>query len=339
MPKAALGVVVPAYNEELVIGASLKALKRVVNKKHIFVVSDGSKDATAKIARQQGVNVMDLRKNVGKARALHKLIVSRNLVNRYKYLLFSDADSRLSKDFVKHVQSAAKDRPACIVGTVSSDKKGFISAFRTYEYGLSHMLYKRSQNIMHTITCAPGCASMYRSDILNKLEFSSRTITEDYDLTLQIHHKNLGQIVYVPKAEVITQDPGTFKDYWTQIVRWQTGYWQNLFLHRLYTLNKLVNWESNLILVDSIFGISLLLLAIFHPIVSFEILRATYLWFVSIGLIVLLLLRKWWALVYLPFFPFFYLISIAAYIYSFFRATTAGRRELSWGKVARYAVS
>lgn len=61
-------VVIPAYNEELVIGSIvLKALRQV---EKVIVVDDGSKDRTAEVAAYAGAEVIRMEKNMGKAHAL-----------------------------------------------------------------------------------------------------------------------------------------------------------------------------------------------------------------------------------------------------------------------------
>jgi biofilm PGA synthesis N-glycosyltransferase PgaC len=338
MRKHNLCVIVPAYNEEKVIEASLIALKAVIGKDHIYVVSDGSRDKTAELARKYVPSVLALRNNRGKATALDLLIKKFKLTERYNYIMFSDADSRLSPDFRDQIEQYMLDKPACIVGTVLSDRKGFISAYRTFEYSLSHKLYKNAQNIMRIIAVAPGCASIYRSDILNQLDLSNHTLTEDFDFTIQIHLKKLGSILYAPKAYVVTQDPPTLRDYWRQIMRWYTGTWQNIFIHQLYKPTTAISLELYLLLLDNIAAMSFLLYALIFPNHLGNFLLATYISLLSVGVFFVLLTKEWWALLYSPIFPAVYLINLIASPISLIRAIVGRNRRLSWHKVARYAV-
>ena len=61
-------VVIPSYNEELVIGSVVLKTCRIVQK--VIVVDDGSKDRTAEVARYAGAEVIRLDENHGKAHAL-----------------------------------------------------------------------------------------------------------------------------------------------------------------------------------------------------------------------------------------------------------------------------
>jgi len=334
--KTTFCVVVPAYNEGVVISKSLQSLKQAISSQHIYVVSDGSTDDTAELARGQVNNVLELKRNVGKATAIERLIKKYELTKYYKYVMFFDADTEIQSNFFQEVKKYITHKPACIVGTVSSHKRGLISAYRTYEYGLSHMLFKNAQNAMGVVLVAPGCASIYRSSVLEKLDFGNHTLTEDYDLTLQIHMRRLGRIVYAPKAVVMTQDPMTLKDYWKQILRWQTGGWQNLFLHRLYEPKNRISFEFYLILLDSILGLITLVYGLAHPAIAKDVLVAFYAGFLLFAGVILLLKQSFWALPAMVVFPFFYALGLISYIYSFFRAILGGK-DLNWNKVARYA--
>lgn len=336
MPKKNFCVIVPAFNEEKVIEQSLNSLKKFVSKKQIFVVSDGSTDKTVKLAKQAQVNTMGLTKNVGKAKAILKLLKSRKIFDTFKYVLLSDADSQLSKDFAKQLRFALKTKPACIVGTVKSDRRGIISAYRTYEYGFSHLIFKNAQNVINTIAVAPGCASIYRSDVLKKLNFENETLTEDFDLTLQIHQQKLGRVVYASKALVTTQDPRTLKDYWRQVLRWNTGFWQNVFIHRLLLPTKKINLEIIVLTSDGIFSLACLVYFLKKPLIFINMVGAMLIFIVIFSILILLVLRQFWAILYTPFFPLFYFINLASYIAGFFRAIIGRKRTLSWGKVARY---
>jgi glycosyltransferase involved in cell wall biosynthesis len=69
--RASVAVIVPAYNEQDRIGDVLRAVCGARLPDEIIVVSDGSTDRTVEVAkRYKGVNVVDLKKNVGKGGAM-----------------------------------------------------------------------------------------------------------------------------------------------------------------------------------------------------------------------------------------------------------------------------
>lgn len=58
-------VIVPAWNEESTIGATLRELRAAVSEADLLVVDDGSTDRTSEVARFEGATVLSLPYNLG----------------------------------------------------------------------------------------------------------------------------------------------------------------------------------------------------------------------------------------------------------------------------------
>ncbi|MGE5422785.1 MAG: glycosyltransferase family 2 protein [Ignavibacteriales bacterium] len=80
--------IVPAYNEEQRLEDTLQAIKSIPSVDMIRVVNDGSSDRTAEVALQAGVELIDLKTNVGKGEALN--IASKDVPA--DVVVFLDAD-------------------------------------------------------------------------------------------------------------------------------------------------------------------------------------------------------------------------------------------------------
>jgi glycosyltransferase involved in cell wall biosynthesis len=93
MPKSGgcavkVAAVVPAYNEERTIGAVLSVLVRCRGVDEVVVVSDGSSDGTARVARSFGVKVVEFPTNRGKGAAMAAGVAATDA----PYVVFLDAD-------------------------------------------------------------------------------------------------------------------------------------------------------------------------------------------------------------------------------------------------------
>ncbi len=84
-------VVIPCYNEEATIGSVVLKAKGHVDK--VLVIDDGSKDDTAKIAKQAGAAVIIHKINKGKGVAL-KTGFKYAIVNNYDYVVTIDGDGQ-----------------------------------------------------------------------------------------------------------------------------------------------------------------------------------------------------------------------------------------------------
>ncbi len=93
-----VAVVIPARNEADRIQATVTAAAALVGVGLVVVVDDGSKDATAAVARRGGAAVMRHARNRGKGAAMEtgaaavSLVDQREHRDRPRHLLFLDAD-------------------------------------------------------------------------------------------------------------------------------------------------------------------------------------------------------------------------------------------------------
>jgi glycosyltransferase involved in cell wall biosynthesis len=91
-----LAVVIPAYNEADRIADTVAAATTLPGVDLVAVIDDGSRDGTARIARQAGASVLRHARNRGKAAAMETGAAAVRLVDQRdgtsRHLLFLDAD-------------------------------------------------------------------------------------------------------------------------------------------------------------------------------------------------------------------------------------------------------
>lgn len=233
----ALCVVIPAHNEELLVGRCVRSvLAAGVAPEHIYVVSDGSTDGTAAVvAGIAGVNLLTTATPSGKLGALRTTIAHFELTTRYRYLALLDADSHVAPSYFTEVLTRflVDAETVLVCGAPSSERHNWLTAYRALEYAVTLRVFRTGQSALGVITVAPGCASTYATRILPELEWDTQTLVEDMDLTMQIHRKRLGRMTFTPHAVAYTQDPQTIRQYIGQLTRWYSGTWQVMLLRRL----------------------------------------------------------------------------------------------------------
>lgn len=85
-----IAAIIPAYNEAQTIGEVVRIAKSSSRLSDVIVVSDGSTDQTASVARSAGAKVVELTSNKGKGEAVLKALSH----TKAEVLLMLDADLR-----------------------------------------------------------------------------------------------------------------------------------------------------------------------------------------------------------------------------------------------------
>lgn len=233
--KSVMALLIAAHNEELVLEQTVKsAIEAGMRPEHIYVVDDNSTDATSKIAKKilPRENVLKVRRS-GKGLALKKAGIKFRLSERYRWIHIADADGAFARNYFKVFRREVRVKYAAATGYIKSLPGRQVSQYRVFEYTVGMELHRRFQSMFNVISVIPGPTSCFRSDIFAEVDFANKSLTEDFDVTLQIHRQKLGKIQFIPEAVTYTQDPLTTKDYLKQIIRWNRGVMQGVVRYRI----------------------------------------------------------------------------------------------------------
>lgn len=230
-----LCLLIAAHDEELVIAQTIKsAIRAGMKPQNIYVVDDNSDDKTSEIAKSiLGKDNVVRVKRSGKGVALTKAARKFKLTKRYRWIHIADADGGFAPNYFRVFRSQLRVKYAAATGYVRSLPGGPVSQYRVFEYTIGLEIHRRFQALTNTVPIIPGPTSCFRSDVFEKLDFANRSLTEDFDVTLQIHRQKFGKIQFIPDAIAYTQDPRTVRDFIKQILRWNRGIMQGIQRHRI----------------------------------------------------------------------------------------------------------
>jgi cellulose synthase/poly-beta-1,6-N-acetylglucosamine synthase-like glycosyltransferase len=153
-----VSIIVPAHNEEALLGATLAALRVAaaeIDAPHeIVVVDDSSTDRTAAIAREHGARVVSA--------TVHQIAAARNAGARATegdFLVFVDADTIVPP----HILRAAIDT---MRGGAAGGGAGAV--FEASAPRWAHRAITLARWIMRTANWAPGCFIFARRDAFER---------------------------------------------------------------------------------------------------------------------------------------------------------------------------
>ncbi|MBL8121663.1 glycosyltransferase family 2 protein [Candidatus Saccharibacteria bacterium] len=229
--KRKLALLLPGHNEEVIIASTIRsAVAAGQALEDIYVVDDDSSDNTRSIAvNLLGEDHVLTVERSGKAGAVHQAVEHFAIVSSYEWLHVADADSIFSPQYFDIYRSKLdSDRYAIAIGFVQSLRGNWISSYRAVCYTYGQQVFRRIHAKLKMISVFPGPVTSFRTDILPLLEMHDHSLTEDFDITLQVHRKKLGGMLYIPRAINYTQDPQTLRDFSKQSLRWFRGFFQGI---------------------------------------------------------------------------------------------------------------
>ena len=229
-----VSVIVPAFNEEMVIEATLRSLLASEYQNiEIIVVDDGSVDRTSEVVREKFGAEARVRlytePNAGKANAL-------NFGLRYatgEIVIALDADTVFAPQTIGALAHRFYDP---LLGAVAGNAKvgnriNIVTRWQALEYITSQNMDRRAFATLNCITVVPGAVGAWRRNLVEQAGgFTSDTLAEDQDLTLRIRRQGY-TIGYEENAIAWTEAPASLRSLAKQRFRWAYGTLQCMWKH------------------------------------------------------------------------------------------------------------
>nr|KAJ3417768.1 hypothetical protein HK105_000815 [Polyrhizophydium stewartii] len=179
----------------------------------------------------------------------------------YEFIFMVDADTQVMPDslnhLVSHMTRDARISGACGETQIANERKSFTSMIQVYEYFISHHIAKAFESLFGSVTCLPGCFSIYRIRTSTKnvpvliapgiiKDYSENNVDtlhlknllhlgEDrYLTTLILKHFPHMKTSFTPDAKCQTYAP----DRWSVLLS-QRRRWINSTVHNLFELLQL----------------------------------------------------------------------------------------------------
>ncbi|WEK62345.1 MAG: glycosyltransferase [Candidatus Microbacterium colombiense] len=241
-----IAVIIPAWNEGLVIGPAIERLLQLeypAERLRVFVVDDASTDdtpdiVTAKAATYPG-RVVHLRREVGGEGKAHTLNHGLDIVLADEWteaVLIMDADVIFAKDSLRKLSRHLSDEK---VGAVTayiaegSRDRNYLTRFIAIEYVIGQLAARRTQNVGGAIACLAGGAQLHSRANLEAIggRIPTGTLAEDTMTTFEGQLKGR-RMVFEPHAVVFAEEPRTIDALWKQRLRWGRGNVQLTSIYR-----------------------------------------------------------------------------------------------------------
>ena len=257
--------IIPAHNEEKVVGNLIASLKRQNYPKElydIYVIADNCTDNTAKVAKEAGAIVYERfdEEHKTKGYALNWFLKQKIEENApYDAFCIFDADNIVDENFIKNMNKKLCQGEEVVQGyrDIKNPTDSWITAGYAIFYWTMNRFYHLSRYNLGLSPLINGTGFMVKFDIIKPTGWDTNTLTEDIEFSLKtiISGKKLG---WATDAIVYDEQPVGFKQSWSQRSRWTVGHIQCL---KEYTIplavavkehKTLMNFDGLLYMIGSI---------------------------------------------------------------------------------------
>lgn len=258
-----VSILIPAHNEEQVIGRILQRITELTypkDKLETIVIDDASTDNTGKIAEQYSktcnyIKVLHRSKKEGKKGKASALNAGFKHAKNEIILCF-DADYYPQRNIVeKLVREFVDPKVGAVQGrvVVLNEPQNMVTRLVALERIGGYCVDQQARDRLGLITQFGGTVGGFRRSLLESFGgWDESILAEDTDLTFRVYLAGY-RVRYVNGAECYEEAVENWRAYWKQRYRWAKGHMQCAFKHSLKVLKS-----KNLSLKEKIDGLLLL---------------------------------------------------------------------------------
>ncbi len=269
--KPLISIIIPTYNEELMIGDKIRntfELNYPKEKREVIVVDSASTDNTVNIVKNfDSLILITQKERKGKAHALAEAFKHA----KGELLLITDADTMLNKDVLeKIVPFFADSTLGAATGRLSLLGKESASKTSEQAYKTFFDILRIFESRIASTMIFNGPLMVFRANIIEPPSVNS--VADDTEMALQVIRKGY-RAIYVPEAVFFERVPASNNIRLRQKERRAQGLVQSFIRHRDMLFNDKYGWFGKVIfpaefIVHVLFPFALII-TIFSTIFSF----------------------------------------------------------------------
>ncbi len=257
-------ILIPAHNEEKVIGDTVQAMLALNyprEKLRIIIINDGSKDRTEEIVQRfadhdERVILFNVPKGdggKGKSRALNLAIpkVQSEIIAVY------DADNTPDPNALRYLamQLVLHKELGAVIGKFRSINKNatLLNRFINIETLSFQSMLQAGRWQLHKVATLPGTNYVMWTHLLRSLNgWDEEALTEDSEMSIRLYEEGY-KIKFIPYAITYEQEPQEWKVWIKQRLRWVRG--NNYVIAKFW--KDLPKFESKRVAFDLLYTLSL----------------------------------------------------------------------------------
>ncbi len=236
-------VLIPAHNEELLIGRLLDSLEGMdypKEKYDVLVIVDNCTDRTDEIVRDKDAQLLvrNDKNKLGKGQAL-KWAISQKVYHRYDAVLVIDADNIVDSGLLRAVNIHLNNDEVAIQcnNGVANPNDTWFTRVMNIARVINNELFYQGRYVLGLSNIFTGNGMCLASDLLTRISWESEGISEDKEQSVRLISQEIF-IAFAIEAKLYAQESKFLGQAFSQRLRWAGGkfkhsrkYGLRLFLH------------------------------------------------------------------------------------------------------------
>jgi len=237
-----VSVLIPAYNEERVIGQTLQRMTELTyprDKLQIIAIDDASTDRTSEITdkfaqKYESIKVVHRYREGGKGKSA---ALNEGLKHATGEIIYCfDADYYPQHDILQKLTAYFMDpKVGAVQGrvTVLNEPKTLVTRLVALERIGGYRIDQKARDDLQLIPQFGGTVGGFRHHLIESLGgWAPNILAEDTDLTFRLYLAGY-KVRYVNEAQCYEEAVEDWRSYWHQRCRWAAGHMQCAFKHSL----------------------------------------------------------------------------------------------------------
>ncbi|MDH6674326.1 cellulose synthase/poly-beta-1,6-N-acetylglucosamine synthase-like glycosyltransferase [Paenibacillus sp. LBL] len=250
LPEKRFLIMIPAHNEEAVIGNLVENLNNLDYPKHLYtvcVIADNCSDNTALIGRKLGAMVIEHTSKPGEAKGKPYGIkyaidvIGDDLTEKYDAIAIFDADNLVTLNYLEEMNKhlLRGDRLIqCYLDTKNPDDNWVTLSYATSYYYMNRS-WQLAKSRLGLGNAIGGTGFCVETKLLQEVGWTAKSLTEDLEFTMQCLLRGV-PAKWSHHAKIFDEKPTDFIASCIQRLRWARGHWDVCFKYTLPLMKRFV---------------------------------------------------------------------------------------------------
>lgn len=256
-PFKKFAIVIPAHNEQQVIGPLIDSLQEQEYPSELYeihVIADNCTDHTADVAERHGVfiHLRQDEEKCGKGFAIEWILEQfREKEQQFDAIVMFDADNLVAHDFLRVMNDKLCDGHQVIQGYlgIKNPFDTWVSVSMAISYWFSNRMWQNARQNLRLSCSLGGTGLCIDHHLLNEMGWEATGLTEDLEFGVRCVERGILPI-WAHDAKVYDEKPTDLRSSMRQRLRWMQGHF-HCAKHHMFPLIKAGFKEKSLIKLDA----------------------------------------------------------------------------------------